>query len=181
MSLQPRHGFFGAESLAGYVVSSAHWAVIPNMAEETSLVATPIADEKSVACYPVRREQTIAGCIVVKSSQIDAFTPAVCPLIEQYADLMLLAFYEADFYPYSSVELAIMPPFSVQRPWVATWRERKEALLLRAAREDQALTAKAAERLVWAQLEEACLQWKPSPVGEQAANAESSPHPALRG
>jgi hypothetical protein len=116
--------FLGIESLAGYAVMQRHGVMVPNLLNTTIIVPAHLGDERSSAAYPIMREGHVAGVLIVSSSQIDYFSPEICALIEKYADLVRLAFYDEEFYSSSSIELALMPSWEMQETYFASFRSR---------------------------------------------------------
>jgi transcriptional regulator with XRE-family HTH domain len=119
--------FLGAESLAGSAVSSQHGEMVPDLLDASALLPVhPMEHERSAAAFPVMREGSIAGALIVSSVQAGYFTPQRLVLIEAYADLICLAFYDRDFYPISLIDLALMPSWMEQGPYFDTFRRRVE-------------------------------------------------------
>jgi transcriptional regulator with XRE-family HTH domain len=145
----------GMESLAGYAVTKGR----PFSAESRSdrLGFYPIRwevwEESAVAC-PIWFEDRIAGCLLVSSTQQKYFLPSRQALIEQYAQLIMLAFEPEDFYELGDIQLAIMPSLEVQQARAANFRQRLSNIMLEANRSQQTINVEQAERLAWQQLEE---------------------------
>jgi transcriptional regulator with XRE-family HTH domain len=119
--------FLGAESLAGSAVASRHGEMVPRLLDATALLPVhPTEHERSSAAYPIMREGSIAGALIVSSAQANYFTPPRLTLIEAYADLVCLAFYDRDFYPIALIDLALMPRWKEQGPYFTTFRHRVE-------------------------------------------------------
>jgi len=158
-NLEERSLFLGAESLAGYAISSCHTAVIQNTDQDSSfLPAQREENERSAAAMPIVLASHIAGCLLVSSALPDYFTPQRIAILKQYANLLVLAFQPQDFYDPGSIELHMMPAQHLQQPYVATLRQRVAALLAQAKAGQGSLTLVQAEQLVRQQLEEELLQ-----------------------
>lgn len=123
IDLHREDGFFGAESLPGRAIYERRSVMVPDLTDPLS-PAPPQAHERSAAAVPIMRQGTIAGALLVVSQQSDFFTPERLTRVEQYADLVRLAFREGDFVPSSHIMLAIMPSWKAQQPLLATVRER---------------------------------------------------------
>ncbi len=109
--------FFGAESLAGIAVMQRHGLMIPDLLDTPIIAPAQSNDhERSAAAYPIMREGSIAGALVVSSCAPDFFTSDQLTLIEHYADLIRLAFYDQEFYPAACIDLALMPHGSNNNP-----------------------------------------------------------------
>ncbi len=127
--LHTKDGFLGMESLVGYSISRRHGEMVPDLT--TSTLHTPVqrvGQEQSSAAFPIMRENCVAGALWVLCAQANYFTPEKMALIEIFADLIRLAFYDAeeDFCPISSIELGLMPPLPVQSTHFDSFRRRVE-------------------------------------------------------
>jgi hypothetical protein len=117
--------FLGAEALAGYVVGTGEPGIVQNIEEEHGpLPVRPGAYEKSAAAYPLLRRGRLAGCFLVSSAQIDFFLPERTDLVEQYANLLALAYTDEQFYRPKEILLEVMPPISVQELSTLPFRQR---------------------------------------------------------
>ncbi len=144
--LHTQDTFLGAESLAGYSVMGRHRIMIPD-SREKELIA-PIhrmEDELSCAAFPIMREGCIAGALVVSSATTHFFTQEKLTLIEKYADLIRLAFYDQGFYPSAIIDLALMPPWHVQKQHFSTFRQRVNDEYKRLVREEELPLAELAQ------------------------------------
>lgn len=125
--LHHREGFLGAESLAGYAVSSRHGEMVPDLLDSATLIPIHAHEhERSAAAYPIMREGSIAGALIVSSAHVGYYTPQLLSLIEAYADLVCLAFYDRDFFDVSLIDLALLPRWTVQQGYFETFRGRVE-------------------------------------------------------
>ena len=157
--LQSRSLFLGAESLAGYAVSTFHQGVVQNLDEDHSLLPVhQVKDEKRAAAFPLIRERKVAGSLVATSTQIDFFTPSRLKLLDLYVDLLAEAFHEEEYLSPSCIELRVMPPYEVQIKAYATFRDRVNALLAQDSADQEGLNSIQAELLVRQQLEEEFLR-----------------------
>ena len=135
--LEERNLFLGAESLAGYAVSSCHTAVIQNLHQDHSfLPAQKEENERSAAAFPLMLASHIAGCLLVSSTQPQYFHRHRLAALKQYTNLLVLAFQTEEFYEPASIELHMMPSQRMQ----------------------QSLTSQQAEHLARQQLEQELLQ-----------------------
>ncbi len=138
--LHAQEYFFGAESLAGIAVMQRHGLMIPDLHDTMVIAPSHSSDqERSAAAYPIMCEGSIAGALLVSSCVPNFFTPEQLTLIEHYADLIRLAFYDQEFYPATRIELALMPPLSQQQPALRTFRQRVHEEYQRAVREERSL------------------------------------------
>jgi hypothetical protein len=152
--------FLGAESLAGYTVTSCRLVTIQSRSEKQNLFPVHwVDDEKSAAACPILLNDCTAGCLHLSSSRPDYFTSSRRELIQRYADLLVLAFEQQEFYDLESIELRIMPSYEVQQSYLAQFQQRVTKVLIQAARDKQAMTRIQAEQVVWRQLEEELLDY----------------------
>ena len=159
-NLEQKTLFLGAESLSGNVVTSFHPQVINDLDEEHSLMPTSrIEDEKSCAIYPLLFSGRVAGVLLVSSTQYNHFRPQWrAALVEQYSNLIALAFEPKDFYDTSDIALSVMPPQGEQKRFFNNFRLRVADMMIEAARSGHPLNPLEAEEKVWQQLESELLE-----------------------
>lgn len=140
----------GAESLAGSAVSSAHLVTNAHFDDQRGL--TPgyrgLWEESAVAA-PIMDAGRIAGSLLVSSTQPDFFREEHLSLIQNYADLLSLAFEANAFYDLGQMNLWLLPQASVQQPVLAQFGRRVLALV-----KQNSLTFEEAEQRVWQQIEQ---------------------------
>jgi transcriptional regulator with XRE-family HTH domain len=158
-SLEQNGMFLGAESLAGNVITLCRPSIIQNVDEEHNLPAAQEEYEKSCAIYPILYAGKTAAALVVSSTQYNYFQPpSRTKLVQQFADLMALAFEPEDFYSSDQISLGIMPPAEIQKPYFAKFRSLLLDTLINAAHQGKSLDNVQANLLVWKRLEEELLQ-----------------------
>jgi transcriptional regulator with XRE-family HTH domain len=152
--LEQRTLFLGAESLAGYVVSSGRQLAIPSRQEGLNLFPVQWVEwEESAMAYPLMMADRIAGCLLVSSSQSGYFlSQARQKLVQQYAELLLVAFDPDDFYDLNNIDLGRMPSYEVQRSYLGNFRQRVADVMIR-----RHLDVVQAEHEVWQQIEDELL------------------------
>ena len=155
--LQQETLFLGAESLAGYTVTTGRPAAIQTR-EESRFPARWVEREESAAAHPIRRGGRIAGCLLFASTQPTYFLPFRLALVENYTELMVLAFEREEFYEFEQIELRIMPSLEVQQPYFLSFSRRVTDLVREATRNQQPINILAAEQIVWKQIETELLQ-----------------------
>ena len=149
----------GAESLAGHAVALGRPVVNQNLLENQSLSPGYRGLwEESSAAVPIMLEGNIAGCVLVSSTQPDYFLQSRLTLIENYADLIALAFEPGEFYDQKHIELGLVPFQEVQRLYLSGFRQRLSETMLQATKNQQPLTIFQAEQIVWQQFEEELLR-----------------------
>lgn len=148
--------FLGAESLAGYVVTSCRPDLVQNFGREHyQLPASWAEHELSATAVPIMYTNRIAGCVLVSCAQPNYFDSlSRRALIADYTQLIALAFRPEQFYPPEWIELQVLPSFEAQRGLLASFRERVIALMTEVDNKGQPLTRTQAEQLVWQHLEE---------------------------
>ncbi|GLV58531.1 hypothetical protein KDH_53620 [Dictyobacter sp. S3.2.2.5] len=147
--------FFGAESLAGYAVSSGHPSTLQNRDEIQRIFPyDQIEDVRSAVAAPVLLANQTAGAIYIASTQADFFSHAHLSLIQKYVELMCLAFERQEFYLLSDISLGVMPSSEQQLPALVTFQSLVTQQIILAAQENRTLTRLQAEKIAWQQLEE---------------------------
>ena len=148
--------FLGAESLAGYVVSTGHHVQIQDLREEQMLLpAYQVEYEVSASAHPIMYTGRIAGCLLVSSTLPKYFlSPSRIALIDGYAKLLALAFKPEEFYELEAIELSLMPPLAVQRARFADFRQRVARIMQQALAAQRPINSMQAEQIAWQQLEE---------------------------
>nr|BBH92756.1 hypothetical protein KTA_09550 [Thermogemmatispora argillosa] len=158
-SVEQKAGFLGAESLAGYTVAQGRLIVIQDLTRDQGYYpARPIEGEMGCAIAPILRSSCVAGGLLVSSTRADFFTPGRSRLVQEYADLLALAFEPHEFYDLQRIDLQTMPPLEVQEEYFKHFQRRVAALMREAALNDRPLKVTEAEQLVWQQLEAELLQ-----------------------
>lgn len=153
--VEERGLFLGAETLAGYAVTTARSYQVPDMRRDpTSVPYTRTEHEMSAAAYPIMWHSRIAGCVLFSSTQIGSFlAKGLNVLLEAYANLMALAFTEKDFSPVDLIRLHVMPDPVVQKQYLVSFRQRVMTLMKESACTEQPLTSRQAEQQAWQQIE----------------------------
>ncbi len=146
--------FVGAESQVGHAVFKGHQVTVLNSDEKARMFPTHhIAQEESTVTSPILLADRVAGALCVSSTQPNYFTQAHLDLIQNYVDLMMLAFEPHEFYDLGSIELGIMPPREVQQPYIASFHQRVTQRLIKATQEHQPLTRPMVEPEIWQEIE----------------------------
>jgi hypothetical protein len=152
--------FLGAESLCGFVVTVCRPAANQNVDDPQNLVPAHKAEyEKSAAVHPILFAGRIAGCLLVSSTQHNYFLSlARLALVEEYANLLALAFEPEDFYEPGAIELRMMPDQLTQKKYFADFRLQVATTMIDAARNKEPVNNIQAEEIVWQRLERELLQ-----------------------
>jgi hypothetical protein len=146
--------FLGAESVAGMAVMKCHLAAASRRAEDSALNFVHWGEhEQSMLAYPLMRQTRIAGCLLVASTQADAFDEIHHQLVERYAQVMALSFEPTAFFDWKDIALRIMPPYSYQEP---LFRQFHQRALQTAQR--QGISLSEAHVCVWQDIEEELIQ-----------------------
>ncbi len=145
--------FLGLESMSGYATEVRHIVSYGDLRKNKPVPAYQDENELSAAAHPIRFEGRIAGCLLASSAQVDYFTPPRLGLLATFSDLIALAFDKSDFYPPQQVELRIMPRPIVQRPILATFRQRVTEKFQNAMYQHKQLSNSEIELQTWQDLE----------------------------
>jgi hypothetical protein len=150
--------FLGAESQAGYALATRHPIIIQNPVEKKRLFPYhSLESEGSSAAYPILLADQTAGSLYVTSTQPNHFTQLHLDLLQKYAELLVLAFRNQDFYPLSAIELSILPPKQQQATVINTFQQRVTEQILQAMRNNTPINRLEAESITWKELEHECL------------------------
>ncbi|HXZ04055.1 MAG TPA: hypothetical protein VEH81_04435 [Ktedonobacteraceae bacterium] len=152
--------YLGIDSLAGYALSNAHLLSIQDRSEDQMFYPAKWLEwEKSAAVCPIMREGCFAGCLIVSSTQPGYFLSYREALIQNYAELMVLAFEPEEFYEPADIQLTLMPDFDIQEQHFQTIRSRISKTMEEGSTRKPPVTISEAEQLVWQQLEEEFVQF----------------------
>jgi hypothetical protein len=160
--------FFGAESLVGFATSIGRQYTIANINEMHQLQDHLPEYAMSAGASPIMYAGRVAGCLLVVSTQPGYFSqPALLELIQNYAQLLVLAFHPEDFYDLERVELQPMPSFQAQQSYLSSIQQRILRLLKKAAIDHSPLSYDVAEQEALWQIEEEFLQLSTPPSAEE--------------
>jgi hypothetical protein len=146
----------GAESLAGAAVMQFSKRVNQNLRETIYTPALRTDFEESAIACPLTFEGRIAGCLLVSTTQVNYFTPRREQLVQDYTNLMVLAFQPEDFYEHSRIALEVMSPFEKQQPLFKTFRSRVMEIKQRPG--NSHLSEAEAESIAFQELEQLIIQ-----------------------
>jgi transcriptional regulator with XRE-family HTH domain len=152
--------FLGAESLAGNVVTLCRPGIIQNLDEEhNAAIYARREHEKSTAIYPILYAGRIAGVLATQSTQINHFlSQERTTLVQNYADLVALAFEPEDFYAPDQIALSVMPSPDDQKKHFVGYDQLFTEAMIAAAKSNQPTSTQATDSRVWQKLEEELLQ-----------------------
>ncbi len=155
LNLEQQAVLLGSESMAGFTVMNGRSLIRQNQDEHEGRFPAHWTDwEISAAAYPILRAGAIAGSLVVSSTQPDYFLPFRQKLIEQYSELLSLAFEREEFYPIERINLYEMPHYIKQRDPLTTLHRRAVKLMHEAVQKNENLPLQEATELAWQQIEE---------------------------
>lgn len=156
--MEHQTAFLGAESQAGYTLTTGHPSIMQNEADLIRMFPAHHSNiEKSAVAHPIIISNCVAGSLYIASTQTEYFSPHYLDLIECYVDLMVLSFEKDDFYDLSAIELGMMPSLPAQKEMLSTFQKRVRQKMLLALQEKLSLTRLQAENIVWQELEEELL------------------------
>ena len=151
--------FFGAESLVGFATSIGRQHSMVTINEKHRLADHLPEHAMSAVASPIMYAGRVAGCLLVASTQPGYFSqPAQLDLIQNYAQLLVLAFHPEDFYDLERIELQPMPSFQVQQSYLSSLQQRVLGLLNKATSDHSPLDYDVAEKQALWQVEEELLQ-----------------------
>lgn len=145
--------FLGLESLSGYAAEIRHIVHDDDLRQSKTFPAYQGDFEISAAAHPIRFEGRIAGCLLASSTQAGYFTPPRLALLTTFSDLISLAFNKEDFYPPHLLELRFMPRPKIQRPILASFRQRVTAKFQETMQQRKNLSNAEIELQTWQELE----------------------------
>jgi GAF domain len=146
--------FLGLESQIGNAVGQGHVIITHTHEEHKHLYpAHEVPYAQSTATYPLLYFDQVAGALAIFSTQRNYFTPAHMELMQNYAELLVLAFEPDQFYPLSEIGLGIMPPNQTQQPYLRSFQSRVTDIMIEAEKNHQELKRTEAELQVWKELE----------------------------
>lgn len=158
--MEPRVIFLGAESLAGFVVSSGHQLIEDRQRGMSRFSVQWVDWEESAMGYPIMRSDRIAGCLLVSSAQPEYFASYHRQkLVQCYAELLSVIFEPESFYPLACIDLGHMPAYNMQPASIVTFRQRIAKMMVA-----KHVNVAEAERLVWQEIEDEFLQKRETPV-----------------
>ena len=148
----------GAESMAGYVVTTGRSITSQNLKEDKGMFPAHKAEwEVSATVHPIMRGGRIAGCLVASSTQLDYFPASRTILVQNYADLLVLAFEPHDFYDLERMKFGVLPRYDVQQSHLANFQERVAKLMIDSLSRRQPISSTEAELFIWQQVEKELL------------------------
>jgi hypothetical protein len=160
--------FFGAESLVGFATSIGRQHTMVTINEKQWLPDYLPEHAMSAVASPIMYVGRVAGCLLVVSTQPDYFCqPALLELIQNYAQLLVLAFHPEDFYDLERLELQPMPSSQVQQSYVSSLQQRILGLLKKSTTDHRPLSYDVAEQHALWQVEEELLQLSTPPSPEE--------------
>ncbi len=145
--------FLGLESMSGYAAEVRRIVVDDDLRVSQTFPALKEQYEISAAVHPVRLEGRIAGCLLASSTQPSYFSQQRLNLLMTYSDLIALAFNKNEFYPPAYLELRVMPPPEIQRPKIATFRQRVTTKFQQAMYQRYPLSNSEIEQQAWQEIE----------------------------
>ena len=157
--LEQRGELFGAQSLVGYVTATDCQVITSNVNKEHWLPNHLPEYAMSAVASSIMYVDRVAGCLLAVSSELDFFyQSALLDLIQNYAQLLTLAFRPEDFYKREHIDLQILPSLQTQQSYISTLPQRILALLKKAVLEQCSISYDVAEQRAMWQIAEELLQ-----------------------
>jgi hypothetical protein len=155
-----QQSFLGAETLSGSAVMTCTRRISQNLRATTFVPALRTELEESAMACPFTFEEGVAGCLLVSSTRQNYFTPRRQQIIQEYANLMVLALRPEDFYKQSRIDLAIMPPAQEQQPFFQSFRAKITEIQRRPGNED--ISEAGAEIIAYQEIEREIIRYTQS-------------------
>ena len=147
--------FFGAESPLGQARIQGRAVAVSDYDTAFALCPhQPPAATLSAFICPILQSSRCIGCLCIVSTQPIRYLQQHYELISYYVDLTVLSFEQHDLYELSDIDLGVMPPNTLQQPYLAHFSQRVTQCMLQSVRNNQPITRPQAEELVWQQFEE---------------------------
>jgi len=151
--------FLGSDSLAGSVVSGNRpFNSSDKQSKNTFFPVKWERNEQSAIAHRISRKTYIAGCLLASSIQPNYFTETHRKLIENYANLMALAFEAEQFYAPQDIELYPMPSYEQQEPFFKDFNKRVTDKFVEGRQKNQLVTLHQAQQSVWKDIENDLMQ-----------------------
>ena len=125
--IEQKSYFLGAESIAGQAVITGGLFVVQDIRNHNDPGIIPIHQDGhvlSAAAIPLQRDERIAGCLLVKSTQTNFFAPSLIKLIQQYSYLLTIALRDDELYEREQIDLQLIPSITEQQYYLAHLRDR---------------------------------------------------------
>jgi hypothetical protein len=147
--------FVGAQTLCGQSVATERAQRVRDVRQDSHfLLHAHDEHEVSAAACPLLWYGRVAGCVLFSSLVAGAFeSEELMVLLQDYTNLIALAFTEGDFVEVESIQLRVLPTPADQQEHLASFHVRYTQLLSEAAQAGQALSSWRAEILAWQQIE----------------------------
>lgn len=162
--------FLGIESLAGQAVSTLSPAIGSHLFDDTThpahcsyfgnLIQSAIA-------APILHLGGVCGCVIALSAQPHSFSFLTQRDFKDIANLLALSFRPDAFYPPEQIDLASLPPYSVQKERLATYKPRLARLLNNGEEGAHPSGYAQARRKIWTQIEKEVLQLSSTAVKDE--------------
>ncbi len=158
-NLEQKAIFLGAESMAGYALTSCRALVVQSREERGNVYPAHWVEwEESAAAIPIMLAHTVAGCLLVSSRQPGFFLPFRLHLMQNYAELLALAFDVEDFYDPEQIDLCVMPHYARQEQYMTHIQQRISTIMIQAVNNGRPIDLVEAQQVVFRELEESFIQ-----------------------
>lgn len=124
--IEQKSFFLGAESLAGQAVMTHRPIFMQDIrGDGDPALLSAHWDEYTVGAgaFPIEKNERVAGCLLIRSTQGDFFTYRRLTLIQQYCHLLVIAIDDGEFYEPQQIELRLVPSIEVQQAYLAQFHK----------------------------------------------------------
>lgn len=150
--------FFGADSLAGYVITRGHYLALNSWEEVSSFCPDRTEPQRSMAAFPIWRKTRVTGSLIISSTQEGFFIRPRLSAIESHTHLAACIFEPEESFDPKEIELRPMPSCALQRPHLASYNQRFLQKLAQVTVIEQQFSLQEVYKLVWQDLEEVLIQ-----------------------
>lgn len=122
--------FLGAESVVAQAIREKNLFVSQDLQDESAnegLFTHQDEYTRSIAAFCLQREMTLGGALVVASTQPHFFTSEIQVLLRQYANTLVIAMRDDEFYQFQQVSLGRMPSIAFQQGILRQMYQQVEA------------------------------------------------------
>ncbi len=160
-----QRGFFvGVESVVGQAVVDGSPTTIQNVYSLDDPDLISVHRDKhtaSIAAFPIQKEDSIAGCLLVLSTQPNFFTPSRFSVLQQYSHLMVIGLNNDEFYERQQIDLQVLPSVKAQDDVLTQVRKRTSTVLKQAQDDGQFIS--------WFEAEQSARQYIEAELLEKVA------------
>lgn len=130
--IEQKNFFVGKESIAGLAIKEARPIVEQDLHQSNRIDLLSVYGDTytaSVAAFPIQKEERIAGCFFVRSTQEGFFSAEQLTLIHEYQRLVATAIDDNEFCEPACINLLRMPSYEKQQVHLSSFHNRISQLV----------------------------------------------------